>query len=120
MSSATAERVPDTADRFLGFLITPLTRRRLRNFRRNRRGFWSMWLFLLLFVISLFAEFLANDRPIVVQFEDELLFPVFVDYPETRFGGDFETAADYRDPYVKELIADAGGLAGEDGGGDIF
>ncbi len=108
-STSTAERIPDTAEHFFGFRITPLTRRRLQNFRRNRRGFWSMWIFLLLFFVSLFAEFLANDRPLIVEHDGELLLPVFVDYPETRFGGDFETAADYRDPYVKELIAESGG-----------
>ncbi len=99
----------DTATRVLGIRITPLTRRRLANFRRNRRGFWSLWLFLLLFLLSLFAEFIANDRPLIVRYDGAYLFPVFVDYPETRFGGDFETAADYRDPYVKELIAEKDG-----------
>lgn len=111
MSETAVSRARPAAPRFLGMRITPLTRRRLLNFRRNRRGYWSMWLFLLLFVLSLFAEFIANDRPLVVRFEGELLFPVFVDYPETRFGGDFETAADYRDPYVKELVAENGGWA---------
>ncbi len=91
-------------DRFLGIRITPLTRRRLYNFRANRRGFWSLWIFLALFGISLFAEFIANDRPLIVRYEGAFYFPVLFDYPETTFGGDFPTEADYRDPYVIELI----------------
>lgn len=92
------------SDSFLGMRITPLTRRRLDNFRANKRGYWSFWIFIVIFVISLFAEFLANDKPIVLSYQDELHFPVFVTYPETKFGGDFETEAEYRDPYISELI----------------
>jgi microcin C transport system permease protein len=96
------------ADRFMGFRITPLTRRRLRNFRANKRGFWSLWIFLLLFGISLLAEFVANDRPLIVFHDGHLFFPVFVDYPETAYGGVFETDTVYTDPFVKKLIADKG------------
>jgi microcin C transport system permease protein len=92
------------ADRFLGIRVTPLTRRRLANFRANRRGFWSLWIFLVLFVISLFAEFIANDRPIIVEYAGRLYFPVLANYPETTFGGEFPTEADYRDPHVRRLI----------------
>ncbi len=67
-----------------------------------------MWIFCILFFLSLFAEFIANDKPLVVSFQDQLYFPVFVDYPETQFGGDFETATDYRDPFVAELIEKEG------------
>jgi microcin C transport system permease protein len=95
-------------DRFLGIRVTPLTRRRLEAFRRNRRGFWSLWVFLALFVVTLFAEFIANDRPIVVRYEAAWYFPVFADYPETTFGGEFPTPADYRDPAVGKLIAEKG------------
>jgi microcin C transport system permease protein len=95
---------PALEDRFLGRRITPLTRRRIDNFRANRRGFWSLWIFLLLFGISLFAEFIANDRPLLVSYDGSLYFPVFNNYAETIFGGDFPTEADYRDPHVKELI----------------
>lgn len=84
--------------------LSPLTRRRLANFRANRRGWWSLWLFSILFIVTLFAEFIANDRPLVAHYKGEFYFPVVVDYTETVFGGEFETAADYRDPYVKELI----------------
>jgi microcin C transport system permease protein len=91
-------------DRFLGRKISPLTRRRLDSFGRNRRGFWSLWIFLAVFLVTLFAEFIANDRPIVVRFEGAWYFPVFTDYPETTFGGEFPTAADYHDPAVQKLI----------------
>ena len=91
--------------------VAPLTRRRLRNFRANRRGHWSFWIFAALFVLSLFAEFIANDKPILVAYRGELLMPVFATYPETRFGGDFETEADYRDPFVTELIEAEGWIA---------
>jgi microcin C transport system permease protein len=82
----------------------PINQRRWRNFRANRRGWWSLWLFLVLFVLSLAAEFLANDKPILVSYQGTLYLPVLKAYPETTFGGDFPTAADYRDPYVQELI----------------
>jgi microcin C transport system permease protein len=106
--SSDATTLPRAGSRFLGRHVTPLTRRRLANFRANRRGFWSLWIFLALFVLSLFAEFIANDRPIVVSYGGHLYFPVFVEYPETTFGGEFPTAADYRDPYVSQHIAEHG------------
>ena len=90
--------------KFFGLRITPLTRRRLQNFRANKRGYWSFWVFAVLFILSLFAEFIANDKPFLVSYKGELLMPVFTAYPETNFGGDFETEADYRDPFVTELI----------------
>ena len=86
--------------------LSPLNRRRWQNFKSNRRGYWALWLFLILFFISLFAELIANDRPFLIKFDGHLYFPAFVTYPETAFGGDFETAADYRDPYLQKLIAD--------------
>ncbi len=89
--------------------LSPINQRRWRNFKTNRRGYWSLWVFLALFVISLFAEFIANDKPLYVRFDGKSYFPVFFTYPETAFGGDFETAADYRDPYLQKLIADKGG-----------
>jgi microcin C transport system permease protein len=90
--------------RFLGLKVTPLTRRRLENFKANRRGFWSLWVFLALFLVTLFAEVIANDRPLVVVYDGGLYFPVVKAYPETVFGGEFETEADYRDPFVVRLI----------------
>src|SRR5207302_7838933 len=98
------QALPPAGDVFLGRRITPLTRRRIENFKANRRGFWSLWVFLLLFGLSLFAEFIANDRPLLVRYDGSLYVPVLHDYPETIFGGVFPTAADYRDPEVKKLI----------------
>ena len=89
--------------------ISPLNQRRWRNFKSNRRGYWSFWIFGLLFFISLFAELIANDRPFLIKFDGKLFFPAFVTYPETAFGGDFETAADYRDPYLQKLIKEKNG-----------
>ncbi len=83
--------------------LTPLNRRRLGNFRQNRRGFWSLWIFLVFFVLSLFAEFIANDKPILVFYKGEYLFPVFHDYPEEKFGG-FLAKTDYRDPFISDEI----------------
>jgi microcin C transport system permease protein len=105
-SATTAVRAP--AARRWGVKLTPLTQRRLANFRANRRGFWSLWLFLLLFGVSLFAEFIANDRPLLVRYDGAFYFPVFFDYPETTFGGEFPTEADYRDPYVQKHITEHG------------
>jgi len=95
-------------DRFLGFAISPITRRRLHNFRANRRGFWSLWIFLVLFVLSLLAELIANDRPILVYYDGGFYLPIVKAYPETTFGGVFETEADYRDPFVVALIDQKG------------
>jgi microcin C transport system permease protein len=89
--------------------LSPINRRRWENFKRNRRGYWSLWIFLFLFVLTLGAEFIANDKPFFVKLDDKFYFPVFVTYPETAFGGEFETAADYRDPYLQKIIADKGG-----------
>lgn len=94
--------------RFLGVKITPLTARRIYNFRANRRGVWSLWIFLALFVGSLFAELIANDKPLLVRYDGAFYAPVFTSYAETRFGGEFETEADYTDPFVAELIEEQG------------
>jgi microcin C transport system permease protein len=89
--------------------LSPINRRRWENFKRNRRGYWSLWIFLFLFVFTSGAEFIANDKPFMIRMEGKTYFPVFVTYPETAFGGEFETAADYRDPYLQKIIADKGG-----------
>ena len=88
--------------------LSPLNQRRWRNFRSNRRAFWSLILFGLLFIISLFAEVLANDRPILVRYQGAFYTPITKFYPETAFGGDFKTEAIYRDIEVKCLIASGG------------
>src|SRR5258708_421586 len=80
--------------------LSPLNRRRLENFKRNKRGFWSLWIFLAMFGLSLFAELIANDLPILVYYDGAFYMPIFRTYPETAFGGEFETEADYRDPFV--------------------
>ncbi|MGE4372184.1 MAG: ABC transporter permease [Xanthobacter sp.] len=89
--------------------LSPLNRRRLLNFRRNKRGYWSFVIFSILFVLSMGANFVANDKPLLISYGNHYFFPVFTAYPETDFGGDFETTADYRDPYVQELITEKGG-----------
>lgn len=94
----------------LGRRLTPLTRRRLQNFRANRRGFWALWIFLVLFGVSLGAEVVANDRPLVVRFDGAFYFPIVRTYPETTFGGVFPTEAVYRDPAVGALIREKGWL----------
>jgi microcin C transport system permease protein len=88
--------------------LSPLNQRRWRNFKKNRRAYWSMWIFAVLFGLSLFAEFIANNKPIVVRFQGELFFPIFQFYPETTFGGDFRTEAVYRDVEVRCLIMSGG------------
>jgi microcin C transport system permease protein len=91
------------------FALSPINQRRWRNFKTNRRGHFSLWLFLVLFVISLFAEVIANDKPLYISYQGKSYFPIVFSYPETTFGGDFETAADYRDPFVQKLITDKNG-----------
>ena len=84
--------------------LTPLTRRRLAQFQANRRGWWSLWLFLLVFGLSLGAEFIANDRPLLIYHQGAFYAPVLKDYAETDFGGDFPSDANYRDPHLAGLI----------------
>jgi hypothetical protein len=83
--------------------LSPTNRRRWANFKANRRGYWSLWIFMILFIASLLAEFIANDRPILASYKGEILYPVLVDYPEEKFGG-FLARTDYRDPFIQEEI----------------
>jgi len=87
--------------------LGPLGRRRLEQFKANRRGYYALWIFLALFGVSLFAELLANDRPIVMRHQDQWFFPVLVEYTEADIGGALEIHADFTDPYVRGLISDA-------------
>ena len=83
--------------------LSPINRRRLENFKANKRGYWAFWIFVVLFGLSLGAEFIANDRPILVSYKNELLFPIFVDYQEDKFGG-FLAQTDYRTDYIRDEI----------------
>ncbi|HIF67985.1 MAG TPA: ABC transporter permease [Deltaproteobacteria bacterium] len=89
--------------------MNPIMRRRLDAFTRNRRGFWSLWVFLLLLAITVLAEGLANDKPLLVRYDGEWYVPALHSYAETEFGGEFATEADYRDPFVQELIVEKDG-----------
>ena len=90
------------------YRLSPINRRRLANFKANRRGYWSFWIFLVLFVLSLFAEVIANDKPFLVVYEGDLRSPILTFYPETAFGGNLPTEADYTDPAVQALIEQDG------------
>ncbi len=87
--------------------LSPLNQRRMQNFKANRRGYVSLWLFLALFLVTLFAELIANDKPLLVSYKGETLSPLLVDYPETKFGG-FLPKTDYRDPFVQDEISQNG------------
>lgn len=89
--------------------LTPLQRRRWLNFRSNKRAWWSLWIFGALFILSLFAELLANDKPLVITTPEANFYPLFSEYTELDFGGDFDARVDYRDPYIIELIEEQQG-----------
>jgi microcin C transport system permease protein len=86
------------------FRLSPINRRRWENFKANRRGYWSLWIFIVLFTVTLFAEVIANDKPIVARYKGEWLFPAFVAYPESTFGG-FLAVTDYKDPVNLDEIS---------------
>ena len=88
--------------------MSPVNQRRLANFKANKRGFWSLWIFLALFIVSLGAELIANDQPLLIEYKDELYSPALKTYLETDFGGEFESPADFKDPYLQELIEEDG------------
>jgi microcin C transport system permease protein len=88
--------------------MSPLTERRIANFRSNRRGYWSFWVFMIIFCASMAAELFVNDKPLLVKFDGGYFVPALRVYPETAFGGEFETEADYRDEFVAELITEKG------------
>ena len=108
--AAVARAAPSVLDRLKamraqvrGFKLSPINQRRWRNFNANRRGRISLYIFLTLFVVTLFAEFLANDKPILAVYKGEVLVPVLVNYPESKFGG-FLAVTDYKDPEILEEI----------------
>ncbi|WP_163834454.1 ABC transporter permease [Spartinivicinus ruber] len=84
--------------------LSPINQRRWEAFKANKRGYYSLWLFCILFVICLFAEWIANDKPVLLKYQENYYFPVLVSYSETTFDGEFETETDYKDPYIQELI----------------
>jgi microcin C transport system permease protein len=86
--------------------LSPLNARRWGNFKANKRGYWSLWIFLVLFFVTLFAEFIANDKPVFIHVEGKSYFPIFFTYPDTDFGDDLGTAADYRDPYTQKYLTE--------------
>jgi microcin C transport system permease protein len=109
-AAETPFRPPDVAAPVATNRFSPLTRRRWANFKANRRGYYSLWIFLSVFTVTLFAELIANDRPIVMVHNGELRFPVFVTYTEVQLGGELPIPADFHDPYVRELIDSAWAL----------
>jgi microcin C transport system permease protein len=89
------------------FRLSPINQRRLANFRANKRGYWSFWIFLFFFAVSLFSEVIANDRPLLIVYKGEILLPMLHDYPEEKFGG-FLAQTDYRDRVIAKEIEDHG------------
>ena len=88
--------------------LSPLNKKRIENFKKNRRGYYSFWILSFLFLLSLLGEFWINDEPLVIRYQESLYFPVLKTYNETVFGGDFETPADYKDPFLIDLIEESG------------
>ncbi|QDY42470.1 ABC transporter permease [Candidatus Pantoea soli] len=88
--------------------LSPVNQQRWQRFRHNRRGYWSLWIFLVIFVLSLGAELLANEKPLLVHYQQRWYVPLLVDYSESDFGGAFPTPADYQDPWLKQRIAQQG------------
>ncbi|MEM7461594.1 MAG: ABC transporter permease [Pseudomonadota bacterium] len=109
-SAATLTRTASPAAKTGWLNLSPINQRRLENFKANRRGYWSFWIFMVLFILSLFAEFIANDRPILVRFKGEFYAPVFQNYPEDVFLGEegFLPTTDYKIIEITEAIAEHG------------
>ena len=107
--SSIAHASGEARTRLFGIALTPLNARRMNEFRKNRRAYWSLWVFGTAFFVSLFAEVIGNDKPLLIWYESSLYFPTIHNYAETEFGGFFETEAEYREPEVQELITDKGG-----------
>jgi len=106
----TAQPYTPARHRVMGFAVGPMAWRRWQNFKANRRAWWSFWIFMGLIIVSLFADVIANDRPILVAMDGKLFFPSVIAYPETAFGGEFPTEADFSDPYMEQLITAKGGF----------
>ncbi len=91
-----------------GIRLTPLDKRRIQAFKANRRGYWSLWIFMAFFAITLVSEMIANDKPLLVQYDSQFYFPILKTYSETQFGGEFDAEADFKDPYIQDLINEKG------------
>ena len=89
-------------------VFSPITKRRIDQFKANKRGYWSLWIFAVLFIVTLAAELVANDKPIYIHYDGKNYLPMIYNYPETMFGGDFETEAEYRDEFVSDMINEKG------------
>jgi microcin C transport system permease protein len=89
-------------------ILSSLNKRRLDNFKSNKRGWYSFLIFTFLFLVSIFADFIANEKPLFIKYQNQIYLPIINEYAETTFGGEFETEADYRDPFVKDLINNNG------------
>ena len=89
--------------------LSPINQRRFAQFKAHKRGWYSLWIFLILFTLSLFAEFIANDKPLVLSYDGQWYFPVVKRYAETEFGGEFPLQANYKSPYIQDLIAEKDG-----------
>ena len=88
--------------------MSEINKRKIKNFKNNKRGLLSLYILLIILIITLPAEFIANDKPLLINYDGKIYLPIFKDYVETTFGGDFETNTDYKDPYVIELIENKG------------
>ncbi|WP_312585326.1 microcin C ABC transporter permease [Atlantibacter sp.] len=88
--------------------LSPVYQARWARFRRNRRGFWSLWIFIVIFALSLASELIANDRPLVVNYQDRWFFPALVNYSESDFGGPLATRANFQDPWLQARIEQQG------------
>ncbi|ATA24355.1 microcin ABC transporter permease [Brenneria goodwinii] len=88
--------------------LSPINQARWARFKSNRRGYWSLWIFLVIFIITLFSELIANDKPLLVKYDDQFYTPFIVNYSETTFGGQFDTTTDFRDPYIAQRIEQHG------------
>ena len=88
--------------------LSPVNCARWLRFKANRRAWWSLWIFTIVFALSLVSELVANEEPLLIWYEGKPYFPLVQDYTELDFGGDFDLMADYRDPYLQELIESSG------------
>ncbi|MFN7040547.1 MAG: ABC transporter permease [Acidovorax temperans] len=107
---STTPSLPAASDSAASASLSPSRRAWLR-FKRNRQGYWSLWLFCALVLVSLFAELVSNDKPLIVRYEGQTYFPMLRDYSEKTFGGDFDTPTDYLDPFIQQRLSTDGNWA---------